>query len=53
MNDKVTVHTPDGVELYMPLAGVGSRALAGLIDLLILGVVWVFVGIAVFGGLSS
>ncbi|MCA9775828.1 MAG: RDD family protein [Candidatus Eremiobacteraeota bacterium] len=53
MRQSVEVHTPDGVELHMPLAGVGSRIMAGLIDVLLLGLVWLAIGIVMFGTLSS
>ena len=53
MKDSVEVHTPDGVELHMPLAGVGSRVMAGLVDVLLLGLLWGVVAIVMFGTLSS
>ncbi len=35
--DRLTISTPEGVELSLPLAGVGSRCTAALIDLTIQG----------------
>lgn len=35
--DRITIPTPEGVELELTLAGLGSRALAGLIDLILKG----------------
>lgn len=37
--DRITIPTPEGVELELTLAGLGSRALAGLADLVLKGVV--------------
>ena len=53
MKDSVEVHTPDGVELHMPLAGVGSRVMAGLVDVLLLGLLWGVIAIVMFGTLAS
>jgi len=35
--DRITIPTPEGVSLEMTLAGLGSRAIAGAIDLTIKG----------------
>lgn len=46
MRDKLTLHTTDGVELTLTIAGVGSRSYAFLIDWhirLLLAVAWVLV----------
>ena len=53
MKEIVEVHTPDGVELHMPLAGVGSRIMAGLVDVLLLGLLWGVVGLVMFASMSS
>lgn len=47
--DRVTVATPEGVELELALAGLGSRFTAGLIDLLLKLVLLVALAIALFG----
>jgi uncharacterized RDD family membrane protein YckC len=39
--DRITIPTPEGVELELTLAGLGSRAVAGAVDLLLKGL---FVG---------
>ena len=53
MKESVEVHTPDGVELHMPLAGVGSRIMAGLVDVFLLGLLWGLVAIVMFASMSS
>ena len=63
MDERVSIVTPDQIDLEFELAGLGSRTLALLVDALVIGtavfvLVVVFVtasiaGIAVFGGLSS
>lgn len=51
MQEFDTIETPENVELELPLAGIGSRFIAGLIDKLILGsVMFVVVLIAVLAG---
>jgi uncharacterized RDD family membrane protein YckC len=55
-DDKLIIDTPEQIPLEFALAGVGSRALALMLDTLImfLGlVVLIFVGALVVGGLSS
>lgn len=47
--DKVSIPTPEGVELELPLAGIGSRLAARIIDHLIQGAV-ALVGILVYAG---
>lgn len=37
--DRITIRAPEGIELHYPLAGLGSRFLAELLDLLLRGVV--------------
>jgi uncharacterized RDD family membrane protein YckC len=41
--DKITIDTPEGVELELVLAGAGSRAIAALLDFLIKGLVFLAV----------
>jgi uncharacterized RDD family membrane protein YckC len=41
--DKITIDTPEGVELELVLAGAGSRAIAALLDFLIKGLVFLSV----------
>jgi uncharacterized RDD family membrane protein YckC len=48
--DKVTITTAEGVTLDLPLAGIGSRAIAALLDALIKGVLTIAVIAALFGG---
>lgn len=43
--DRITIPTPEGVSLEMTLAGLGSRAIAGGIDLLIKGMLVLLVGV--------
>jgi uncharacterized RDD family membrane protein YckC len=55
LDDRITISTPEGVDVEITLAGLGSRAIAGLIDLtievcLLLGLLLVF---GVLGGDSS
>src|SRR3954468_4867038 len=39
--DRRTISTPEGVQLALPLAGIGSRFMAGLLDYLLCGIVYV------------
>ena len=53
--DRITIPTPEGVSLQMTLAGLGSRAIAGAIDLTIKGLLAVLVAVvmvALFAGLG-
>ena len=53
--DRITIPTPEGVSLEMTLAGLGSRAIAGAIDLTIKGLLAVLVSVvllALFGDLG-
>lgn len=47
--DRVAIPTPEGVEIELTLAGIGSRFIAALIDNVIKGVVLLAVIIALFG----
>ena len=47
------VHTPEGLELRMPLAGVGSRMMAGMVDVLLLSLVWIGFALAGVAGVGS
>lgn len=55
--DRITIPTPEGVELELTLAGLGSRAVAGFIDLIIKGLVivalWIVTLIITDGGVLS
>lgn len=53
--DKVTIPTPEGVEVELTLAGIGSRFVAALIDTLIKTAILIALIIALFGiaGLSG
>jgi uncharacterized RDD family membrane protein YckC len=44
--DTLTITTPEGVDLELALAGVGSRFSAALVDILIQGTLWIGVTIA-------
>src|SRR4029077_15882477 len=35
LDDRITISTPEGVDMEITLAGLGSRAIAGLLDLTI------------------
>ncbi|MGZ6964716.1 MAG: RDD family protein, partial [Acidimicrobiia bacterium] len=35
LDDRITISTPEGLDMEITLAGVGSRAIAGLLDLTI------------------
>lgn len=48
--DKVTITTAEGVTLDLPLAGLGSRAIAALVDGAIKGILTVAVIAVLFGG---
>jgi uncharacterized RDD family membrane protein YckC len=54
--DRRTISTPEGVQLALPLAGIGSRFMALLIDYLIGGVVYliaILAALAFGGGLAA
>jgi uncharacterized RDD family membrane protein YckC len=57
LEDRLTIETPEGVDLQVTLAGLGSRAGAAAIDTVILGVIFVIVVIAIvlvgFGDVSD
>jgi uncharacterized RDD family membrane protein YckC len=55
LDDQITISTPEGVDVEITLAGLGSRAIAGLLDLtieafVVIGLLLLF---GVFGGGSS
>lgn len=50
--DRLTLDTPEGVQLELTLAGVGSRFTSALIDYLIQGVVLLFLGLILGLGAS-
>jgi uncharacterized RDD family membrane protein YckC len=41
--DRRTISTPEGVQLALPLAGIGSRFMAGLLDYLLVGIAYAIV----------
>src|SRR3954452_18260038 len=54
--DRRTISTPEGVQLALPLAGIGSRFMAGLLDYslcIVVMVVAVLAAGALFGGLAA
>ena len=56
MDEHVSIVTPDRIELDFELAGLGSRALALLLDALLIGAGWlvlVFVAVAAGGGFNA
>jgi uncharacterized RDD family membrane protein YckC len=44
--DRRTISTPEGVQLALPLAGIGSRFMAGLLDYLLAGIVYLIIVLA-------
>jgi uncharacterized RDD family membrane protein YckC len=52
VNASVAIHTPDGIELDLPLAGVASRTLAGVLDLILLLGFWAVVSLSLFVGVD-
>jgi len=44
--DRRTISTPEGVQLALPLAGIGSRFMAGLLDYLIAGIAYLVIVLA-------
>lgn len=48
--DRVTIATPEGVELQLTLAGIGSRMIAALIDLTIQGGLYLVLALALAAG---
>ena len=53
LDDVVTIQTPEGVELDLTLAGLGSRFGAALVDALVLGALLVTEALAVTAALSG
>lgn len=49
MNEHARIPTPDGIELDFPLAGFASRALAGMLDLLLLLFFWTLLLLTTIG----
>lgn len=47
--DRLTIATPEGVELELTLAGLGSRFVAGLVDIVLKGVVIVALALTLVG----
>lgn len=47
--DRVSISTPEGLEIELNLAGLGSRIAASMIDALILGVVLILAAFGIFG----
>jgi uncharacterized RDD family membrane protein YckC len=47
-DDRLTITTPEGVELSLTLAGVGSRFMAAIVDALIESVILLALGLVVF-----
>ncbi|HMO56488.1 MAG TPA: RDD family protein [Roseiflexaceae bacterium] len=43
MSDRYTVDTPENIELFYEIGGIGSRLLAALVDSLLIGILLVFV----------
>lgn len=52
LDDRVTIATPEGIELELQLAGLGSRFIAGVTDLIIQVILLVILAL-VTGGLSG
>jgi uncharacterized RDD family membrane protein YckC len=52
LDDRVTIATPEGIELELQLAGLGSRFIAGVTDLII-QIVLLVILVIVTGGLSG
>jgi uncharacterized RDD family membrane protein YckC len=50
--DRITIPTPEGVSLVMTLAGLGSRTIAGLVDLVLKGLLVGLLLFALLGGLG-
>jgi uncharacterized RDD family membrane protein YckC len=53
LEDRITIPTPEGIELHLVLAGAGSRFIAGLIDLALQLVLILLAGLAAFGLLGG
>ena len=51
--DRVTISTPEGVELNLTLAGIGSRMIAAMFDLAIQTALWFVIGFAFIEGLGG
>ena len=51
--DRITIPTPEGVALELTLAGLGSRAIAGTIDLMFKGLLIGVLLIALLGALGG
>lgn len=48
-DDRISISTPEGLEIELNLAGLGSRIAASIIDVLILGLLLVLIAFGVFG----
>lgn len=48
-DDRISISTPEGLEIELNLAGLGSRIAASIIDVLILGLLLVLAAFGVFG----
>jgi uncharacterized RDD family membrane protein YckC len=44
--DRRTISTPEGVQLALPLAGIGSRFMAGLLDYTVVGIAYLIIVLA-------
>ncbi len=53
LDDRKNIQTPEGLDLDLTLAGLGSRMIAGIVDLLILGVLVLVSSFAVAGLAAS
>lgn len=47
--DRISIHTPEGLEIELNLAGLGSRIAASVIDAVILGIVLILAAFGMFG----
>lgn len=48
-DDRISINTPEGLEIELNLAGLGSRIAASLFDALVLGVVLILAAFGIFG----
>jgi uncharacterized RDD family membrane protein YckC len=48
-DDRISIRTPEGLEIEMNLAGLGSRIAASVIDALILGILLILAAFGIFG----
>jgi uncharacterized RDD family membrane protein YckC len=53
LEDRLAIATPEGVELELTLAGLGSRAIAGFVDLALKGLIIAALAIVFFVALSE